>query len=178
MNALSTTNYQLQTKENPKIFFATDHAGYELKNELAEYVSSELGYEVVDEGAHEYNKSDDYPDFIHKAAKAVSEDPDNRRAIIIGASGQGEAMVANKYKGVRAALIYAIPENSQIDASGEKLDIVVSTRYHNNANVLSLGARFLDVEEAKQAVKKWLEQKFSDDERHMRRVQKIDTMLL
>lgn len=146
-----------------KIYFATDHAGFELKNELLEYVSSELGFEVVDEGAHEYNKNDDYPDFMHKAARAVSENPENRRAIILGGSGQGEAMVANRYKNVRAVVYY-----------GGESSIITLSREHNNANVLSLGARFITVEEARQAVASWLSQQFTADERHVRRIQKIE----
>ncbi len=160
-----------------KIYFATDHAGYELKNELVEYVSSELGYEVVDEGAHEYNKEDDYPDFIHKAAQAVSEDPEGRRAIIIGGTGQGEAMAANRHSGVRAAVYYGEPAmGPQADADGIEMGVVTLSREHNNANVLSLGARFLGKDEIRGVIKRWLEQSFSAKERHVRRIQKIDIL--
>jgi ribose 5-phosphate isomerase B len=159
-----------------KVFFATDHAGYELKNELIEYVGNELGYEVEDMGAYELNAADDYPDFVHKAAQAVSEDPENRRAIILGGSGQGEAMVANRYKGVRAAVYYGEPSSKQIDNDRIKLDILASTRKHNNANVLSLGARFLTVDDAKEAVRLWLSIEYESVDRHERRIQKIDIM--
>lgn len=169
---------ELEVSNGVKIYFATDHAGYELKNELLEYVSSELGYEVVDEGAHEYNRDDDYPDFIHKAAQAVSADPENRRAIILVASGQGEAMVANRYKGVRAAVYYGEPSSVQTDAAGEQMGMITSTREHNNANVLSLGARFLNSEEAKDVVKSWLAQEFSGVDRHKRRIEKIDKTIV
>ncbi len=172
------TEHEKEVSNGVKIYFATDHAGYELKNELLEYVSNELGYEVVDEGAHEYNKDDDYPDFIHKAARAVSEDPENNRAIILGGSGQGEAMVANRYKGVRAAVYYGEPSSKQVDAGGRELGMITSTREHNNANVLSIGARFLTTEEAKNVVKSWLAQEFTGEERHKRRIEKIDKIIV
>lgn len=149
-----------------KIYFATDHAGYELKNELLEYVSNELGYDVVDEGAHKYDKEDDYPDFVHKAAHAVSEDTKNRRAIILGWSGQGEAIVANRYKGVRAIVYNAV-----------NLDIIKLSREHNDANILSLGAGFISTEDAKGAVRLWFEEDFSGVERHARRIKKIDDII-
>src|SRR2546429_356366 len=88
-----------------KVFLATDHTGVELKNKVLEFLQKE-GYEAVDCGAYTYDKDDDYPDFIGKAAEEVSRDPENSRGIIFGGSGQGEAMVANKYKGVRCALFY------------------------------------------------------------------------
>ena len=96
------------------------------------------------------------------------------RAIVIGASGQGEAIVANRFKGVRCALYYGPASRTQIDMGGKELDIILSAREHNNANALSLGARFITVDEAKQIVEKWLETGFSGEERHARRIQKID----
>ena len=84
------------------VYFATDHSGFDLKNELLAFVRDKLGYEVVDCGAHELNNDDDYPDFVHEAAKAVAEVPQDRRAVVIGGSGQGEAMVVNRHAGVRA----------------------------------------------------------------------------
>lgn len=145
-----------------KVFFATDHAGFELKNSLLDFVRDELGYEVEDLGAYEYNEEDDYPDFIKKAVEGLRPSTDDR-AIILGGSGAGEAIVANRSKGVRAVVYYGGP-----------LDIVRLSREHNDANVLSLGARFLNVEEAKTAVKLWLSTDFSDESRHTRRIQKID----
>lgn len=145
-----------------KIFFAADHAGFELKNALLIYVR-ELGYEVEDCGAHELDPADDYPDFISIAAKAVSADPENR-AIVLGGSGQGEAMVANRFKNVRAALYY-----------GGVDEIVRLSREHNNANILSLGARFVSEVEAKEAVKLFLSTDFNNEERHVRRITQIDT---
>ena len=148
-----------------KVFFASDHAGFALKNELLEYVRG-LGYEVEDCGAYEYDEDDDYPDFVHKAARKVSEGwarGQSPRAIVLGGSGQGEAMVANRHAHVRAAVWY-----------GGALDIVTLSRTHNDANILSLGARFLSDVEAKDAVRIWLETDFSGDERHVRRIRKLN----
>jgi ribose 5-phosphate isomerase B len=158
-----------------KVYFAADHAGFELKGQLLSFVQS-LGHEIEDCGAHEMNPSDDYPGFIAVAARKLSEDAragrDNR-AIVIGASGQGEAVVANRFKGVRCALYYGAA-GEQTDASGKLLDIIASTREHNDANALSLGARFLSEEEAKRVVERWLATAFSDEERHLRRIKQID----
>ncbi len=158
------------------IYLATDHAGFELKNVLVEYVKT-LGYQTNDCGAHEFDVADDYPPLIASAARKLSEDVaqgKESRAIVVGASGQGEAMVANRFKGVRCALYYGAPKSSQIDAAGKELNMLQSTRIHNNANALSLGARFLTEEEAKEAVRLWLDTTFSGEERHARRVQQID----
>jgi ribose 5-phosphate isomerase B len=145
-----------------KIYFAADHAGFEMKNELLKFVK-ELGFEVEDCGAHEMNKEDDYPDFVKKAAQAVSDKPEEARAIVLGGSGQGEDMVADKFPNVRAAEYY-----------GGNLEIIKLSREHNDANVLSLGARFLSLDEAKEAAKLWLQTPFSNDERHIRRIKRID----
>lgn len=147
------------------IYFASDHAGFALKQALVVYVRDELGFEVSDCGAPILDENDDYPDWIGLAARAVSLNPREGRAIVLGGSGQGEAIVANKYAGVRAALYY-----------GNNLDIVRLSREHNDANVLSLGGRFLSIEEAKEAVRVWLATPFSGDERHVRRLQKIETI--
>lgn len=157
----------------PTVYFAADHAGFQMKEELSDFVKT-LGYLVVDCGAVEYEKADDYPDVVHAAAKAVSMNPNERRAVILGGSGQGEAMVANRYKGVRAAVFYGEPSSTQIDEGGKVLDMISSVREHNDTNVLSLGARYIDIEEAKNAVKKWLSTKFSGEDRHVRRNNKID----
>ena len=145
-----------------KIFLGCDHAGFEMKEKLKVYLA-ELGYQAEDMGASSYDEQDDYPDFIRQVADAVARDPENNRGIVLGGSGQGEAMVANRVKGVRAAVLYFYNEN-----------IIRLSREHNNANILSLGARFLNDEEAKRAVKLWLEASFPGDERHKRRILKID----
>lgn len=150
------------------IFIGGDHAGFELKNKLAEYLKSE-GHEVTDFGSHEFNSEDDYPDYVALVAKAVANNPISR-GIIIGGSGQGEAICANRFAGARAAVFYGNPKRSDL---GE-LDIIKCSREHNDANILSLGARFLSFEEAKTAVKLWLEILFSGDERHTRRLKKIE----
>ena len=159
-----------------KIYIATDHAGYELKNLLVTFLQSS-GHDVVDCGAHEYDVADDYPGLIAGAARKLSQDVvagHDSRAVVIGASGQGEAMVANRFKGVRCALYYGAPKSSQIDAAGKELNMLQSTRIHNNANAISLGARFLTPEEAKEALSLWLGTEFSNEERHARRVVQID----
>lgn len=153
------------------IYLAADHAGFELKEKLKPYLQ-ELGYEVKDCGAFSYDENDDYPDFVALAAQAVSEDTDNSRAIILGGSGQGEAMIANRFRGVRAAVYYGT--TSANVSAGKGNEIITLSREHNDANVLSLGARFLTEEEAKRAVKLWLDTAFTGEERHSRRLKKID----
>lgn len=156
-----------------KVIFAADHAGFPLKEILKPFVAS-LGHEVEDMGAHVLDPSDDYVPFMKAAAEKVSADPVNTKAITIGASGQGEALVPNRYKNVRAVVYYGPAAHPQIDAEGKELDIITSSREHNDANVLSLGARFLTEEEAKEAVKRWLATPFGGGERHARRIKMID----
>ncbi len=161
-----------------KVYFASDHAGFELKSALLAY-ARQLGMEVEDCGAYTLDNNDDYPAIIAGAARKVSADAAagvESRAIVIGASGQGEAMVANRFKGVRCALYYGKAAQEQKDMSGHTLDMLVSSRQHNNANALSLGARFLSVEEAKSALSVWLKAPFSGEERHARRIAQIDTL--
>ena len=158
-----------------KIYFGSDHSGFKLKHELLEYVKT-LEHEVYDKGPFAYNEGDDFPDFIIPVAQEVSRSSDTVKGIIIGASGEGEVMCANRFKGVRAALYYGPASRKQTDASGKELDIIASTREHNNANILSLGARFITEEEAKATVKLFLETPFSNDERHVRRLAKIEKL--
>ena len=143
------------------IYLAADHAGFELKEKIKEFLTKE-GHQVEDCGAYKFDAEDDYPDFIAKAAEAVSKDPDNSKAIILGGSGQGETIVANKFPGVRAAVYY-----------GKAEQMPVLTRQHNDSNILSLGARFLTENEASEAVKLFLETPFSEEARHARRIEKI-----
>lgn len=160
-----------------KIYIGTDHAGFELKERLKPFLES-LGHEVKDKGAFTFDKDDDYPDFIHPVAEAVAQNPNDSKGIILGASGQGEAMAANRHNGVRAALFYG-PQISRgvVDISGRTSDdpfeIVRLSRIHNNANVLSIGFRFCSDEDAKTAIKIWLETPF-DGGRHERRIKRID----
>lgn len=162
-----------------KVYLATDHAGFELKEKVKAYLK-ELGYEVKDCGAYKLNPSDDYPDFISKGAEAISRDLESR-AIIFGGSGQAEAMVANKFKNVRCALFYglAIPTKA-VDVIGRQSDdpfeMIRLTREHNDANMLCLGARFLKDEDVLRVVKLWLEAPFTGEERHVRRINKISKL--
>ncbi len=166
------------TNDEIKIYLGADHAGYELKEKIKNWIE-EWGYEYEDKGAYEYNKDDDYPDFVNQVARAVSEDAENHLGIVIGGSGQGEAMAANRHTGVRAAVFYGprTPEK-EADITGRESDdsyeIVKLSKEHNNANVLSLAARFLTEEEAKKAVQLWLKTPFSGEERHIRRINKIN----
>lgn len=144
-----------------KIYIGSDHAGFELKQKLIPFLI-ELGHEVEDKGAFEYNRDDDYPDFVMPVAEAVSANSGSR-GIVLGGSGEGEAIATDRFEGVRTAVWY-----------GGNMDIVRLSREHNDANVLSLGARFINEDEAKEAVKLWLETPFSADERHIRRIEKLD----
>ena len=143
-----------------KIHLATDHAGLELKEKVKLYLS-DLNYEVIDHGAYEYDALDDYPDFIFPCANAVSNDPKSK-GVILGGSGQGEAMAANRVKGVRAAVFYNGPD-----------EIIKLSRQHNNANILSLGARFMSEEEMYKIIEVWLITDFESG-RHQRRIEKLD----
>ncbi len=141
-----------------KIYLASDHRGLELKEKLKIFLT-EKGYELDDCGAFDYDKDDDYPDFISAAAEKVAKD-EGSMGIIIGKSGAGEAICANKIKGIRATV-------------GFSRENVVFTRDDNDANVLSLGTAFVSEEEARQLVSLFLETPFSQDERHKRRIEKI-----
>ena len=142
------------------IHIATDHAGLDLKNSLKVYLNSQ-GYEVVDHGAFEYDARDDYPDFIFPCAKAVASDK-NSKGVILGGSGQGEAMAANRIKGIRAAVYY-----------GSEVDIPILSRRHNNSNILSIGARFVSKKEIYAILDEWLSEPFAGG-RHQRRLDKLD----
>lgn len=142
------------------IHLATDHAGFELKEKVKDYLKNK-GYSVTDHGAHEYNSDDDYPDFIFPAAKAVAKDKSSR-GIIFGGSGQGEAIAANRIKGVRAIVFY-----------GENTEIPELSRLHNDANILSIGARFISFDGLIKVVDAWFNTSF-DRGRHVRRIKKLD----
>lgn len=159
------------------IYLASDHTGFELKNQVKEFLQKE-GYAVEDCGAFSYDKFDDYPDFISKAAEKVSKNPENSKGIIFGGSGEGEAMLANKFKGVRCALFYtpalAVQAvNIEGRQSADPFEILKLTREHNFANVLSIGARFLTENDVLKAIKVWLDAPAPTDEKHIRRVNKI-----
>jgi ribose 5-phosphate isomerase B len=142
------------------IHLATDHAGLEIKNSLKNYLIKK-NHHVEDHGAYEYDALDDYPDFIFPCAIAVAEDTESK-GIILGGSGQGEAMAANRIKGVRAAVFYNGPD-----------EIIKLSREHNNANILSLGARFMDESDIYRVIEIWLNEPFEGG-RHLRRIEKLD----
>ncbi len=143
-----------------KIILATDHAGFELKEKVKHNLINK-GFSVKDFGAKTYNSSDDYPDFIIPAAKFLAKN-NKCLGIILGGSGQGEAIAANRINGIRAAVYYGGP-----------LDIIKLSRMHNNANILSLGARFLDEEYTMEVIELWIKTDF-EGERHLRRIKKLD----
>ena len=142
------------------IALGTDHAGFELKETVKKFLEDN-GYEVKDFGAHEYDALDDYPDFIKPAAQFVSEN--DAMGIIFGGSGQGEAMAANRYKGVRAVVFYDGPD-----------EIIRLSRQHNNANILSFGSRFIESSRAIELIKMWLDTNFEGG-RHQQRIQKLES---
>ncbi|MFA6278858.1 MAG: RpiB/LacA/LacB family sugar-phosphate isomerase [Candidatus Paceibacterota bacterium] len=159
-----------------KVFFAADHAGFALKNALVEHIST-LGYDVEDLGSFAQDPDDDYPDYVTPLAERVAAEPDVR-GVIIGGSGQGEAMAANRVRGVRAAVFYGPRQvTAALDIEGGRsedgLDAVRLPRRHNNANVLTIGARFVSGEDADEAVRIFLETPFSDSPRHARRLAKF-----
>jgi ribose 5-phosphate isomerase B len=162
-----------------KIAITTDHAGVEKLKLLQVYLNG-LGHECINYGPREVDIDDDYPNFMYPAAHAVA-DGTCERGIIVGGSGQGEAMCANRVKGVRAAVYYGPAKAVEsIDAEGDKsqdeFEILRLSRQHNDANVLSLAARFLTEDDVRLAVRIWLDTPFSGIGRHARRVKKIDEL--
>ena len=144
-----------------KIFIAGDHAGFALKEKIKDFL--EERFFVEDIGPFEYDMKDDYPDYIIPCAQAVAED--NKRGslgIVIGYSGEGEAISANKVKGIRAVVYYG----------GDK-EIIRLSKQDNDSNILCLGAGFISTRKAKNVVDLWIHTKFSEEERHKRRIDKI-----
>lgn len=148
----------------PRVHIATDHAGMELSAHLVGHLSAK-GYDVVDHGPKVYDALDDYPSFCINAARAVVADQEagiHALGIVLGGSGNGEQIAANKVKGVRAALAWNL--------STAKL-----AREHNDANVVAVGGRQHSVDEATAIIEAFLTEPFSNDERHVRRIGKIAT---
>ena len=140
-----------------RVFLGTDHAGYDLKEHLRAWLVAE-GHEVVDCGATAFDPEDDYPSFcIEAARRAVAE---GGYAVVLGGSGNGEQMSANKVPGARAALCWSA-------------EIARLAREHNDANVCSLGARFLSDDDAVEVVRTFLSTAFTGDDRHVRRIAEI-----
>lgn len=144
------------------IYLASDHAGFTHKEQIRSWLLSE-GFAIVDVGAYVLNPLDDFPGFMQAAAKGVAHNPDSNCAIIFGGSGQGEAMAANRIKGVRATVYY-----------GGNESIITLSREHNNANVLSIGARFVAVDDAKKVIWNWLHTATNSDEKYQRRNRALD----
>lgn len=142
-----------------RVHIATDHAAFDLKQFLVKELTA-LGHEVVDHGAPAYDAQDDYPTFVIPAAEAVVADPGSL-GIVLGGSGNGEQIAANKVKGVRAGLAY-------------NTVMARLTREHNNANVLALGGRMQSLADALEMAKVFLETPFSEDPRHIRRIEMLD----
>lgn len=159
----------------PKVYLAADHAGFSLKETLHAYVQS-LGHDVEDMGAFTINVEDDYPDFVTSLATRVAAEP-RTYGIIIGGSGQGEAMCANRVPGIHATVFYGpMPVTGILEKEGgsseDGFDIVRLPRRHNDANVLSIGARFVSEDDVREAVRIFLETPFSQADRHVRRLAK------
>lgn len=145
-----------------KIILAADHAGFELKNKIKELLITE-GFEVEDLGAHTLVPDDNYPEIMLPVAMRIVSEPENTKAIIFGKSGQGEAIICNRFPGVRAVVYY-----------GKNPEIIKLSREHNDANILSIGAGFVELDEAFVAIKNWISTPFSQDERHIKRIAMLD----
>jgi ribose 5-phosphate isomerase B len=161
-----------------KIALSTDHAGFEQVSELQEFLESE-GHECTYFGPEQLDPADDYPDFIIPAACAVAA-KECEFGVILGRSGQGEAIAANRIKGARCAVYYGPALAVEpVDANGEistdPYEIIRKSRMHNNSNMLSLASVYVNVDEMKKVLKLWLETPF-DGGRHLQRIQKIDEL--
>jgi ribose 5-phosphate isomerase B len=141
-----------------RVYLGSDHAGFELKTHLLQHLAAR-GYQVVDVGAHAYDAGDDYPPFCLETGRRVVADPESL-GVVIGGSGNGEQIAANKVAGVRCALAW-------------NTDTAQLARQHNNANIVSVGARMHDVDTATGLVETFLATPFSGDPRHQRRIDEL-----
>jgi len=141
-----------------RVHLGTDHAAFEQKNAIAAALT-QRGYEVVDHGATSYDAEDDYPTYIIPAAEATVAEPDSL-GVVLGGSGNGEALAANKVRGARAAVVYS-------------LETATLARQHNNANICSMGGRMQPIELLIECVVAFLETPFSNEARHVRRLQEV-----
>ena len=163
----------------PTIVLAADHAGFAHKEAVKKFLEEKGSYEIIDVGAHDLVADDDYPVYMTAAAMKVAADMiGNTKALLFGGSGQGEAMVANRFPGVRAAVWYgnAIPIGNATKEDKTSPGILKLSREHNDANILAIGARFVDEESAKKAIDAWLTTPFSGEERHKRRIDQMDNI--
>ncbi|GMR19398.1 MAG: ribose 5-phosphate isomerase B [Patescibacteria group bacterium] len=147
------------------IYLGADHRGFELKEKIKSWLA-DWGYQFEDLGNAVFDKTDDYPDFASAVARKVSENPEENRGILLCGSGVGVDITANKFKGVRSALVWSDDE-----------ELVKQSRSHDNSNVLSLPADHLMDKQTQKIVKLWLETPFSEEERHVRRLKKIAGLL-
>lgn len=147
-----------------KIYLASDHRGFELKEQIKNWLA-DWSYDFEDMGNDEFDPNDDYPDFVALVAKKVAMEPKESLGIVLGASGQGEAMAANRFKKIRTAVYY-----------GGQKEIIKLSREHNDANVLAIGAAFISEDLAKNMIRLWLDTKFSGAMRHKRRIDKMDSL--
>lgn len=160
-----------------KIALSTDHAGFDQLKALEEFLVAK-GYECINYGPKEFDAEDDYPDFIFPAAEAVANG-ECEAGIIMGGSGQGEAMAANRVNGVRCMVYYGPAKavgavDAQGKVSADDYEILRLSKQHNNANMISFAARFVPQGEIEKAAGIWLDEPFSGAERHERRIGKLD----
>ena len=161
------------------IALSSDHTGFEQIKDLQFFLESQ-GHTIQNFGPKALNITDDYPDYIFLAAQAVASGS-CERGVVLGGDGQGEAMAANRLKGVRCGVYYGpavvgriIDENGRVSSS--PFEIVRLTRQHNDANMLSIAARFVSLADMQNVIKLWLDTPFSGEPRHTRRIDKLDRL--
>ena len=145
-----------------ELYLGADHRGFQLKTQITDWLT-EQGHIVIDEGNSVQDPNDDYPDFAEKVARKITEDPDNRRGIVLCGSGTGVAIAANKVPGARASLA----TNAEIAKAG---------RNDDNMNILALGADYTSLPEAQEIISAFIATPFAGKEKHVRRVNKISEM--
>ncbi|MBT3817238.1 MAG: RpiB/LacA/LacB family sugar-phosphate isomerase [Candidatus Magasanikbacteria bacterium] len=144
-----------------KLYIASDHGGYQLKRRLIRYVINELKQEITDLGPESYDETDDYPDYVIPLAKKVADE--GARGIVICKNGIGVCIATNKVKGIKAGL-------------GYNIDVAKSMMGHDNTNILCLPAKLLSDDHAITILKQWLDTEFSEEKRHIRRLDKINEL--
>jgi ribose 5-phosphate isomerase B len=146
-----------------KILLAADHAGFDLKEKIKKYLLDE-GFDVEDMGVHIVDPLDSYPEIMLPLAMRIVSDP-SLKAIVFGKSGNGEAIICNRLPGVRATVYH-----------GKNLEVVRLSREDNDANVLSIAARFVEENEAIEAVRMWISTPFNNEPRHVKRIEMLDSI--
>lgn len=143
-----------------KVYLTSDHGGFEHKNQLKDYLSSK-GFEVEDLGPYKFDPDDDYPDFVEDLTQKLLANKNDSKGIVICRSATGVAIGANRHPGIRAATVW-------------NETVAKHSRQHNDANVLCLSGDYVDIEENKKIAEAWLNEPYSNEERHTRRLKKID----